>query len=222
MTGGVGYIKPLGEKPTAALRSCFEPPVALFGYIQKNSVGKNMNKSIQQSLQSISNPYNFSGHDVRTATDENGEPWFCAKDVYEALGIQWKNRSGSLTRTPEKWISTCYLQGLSGNGEVIFIKEPAVFQATFRSNKPDAIKFTEWVCEEVLPSIRKHGYFGTLPAKDLIALRNQKIKLIQELVNCRDQFAKTAYITTLRNICNQLGEPMPNTELLGQQLELEV
>ena len=92
----------------------------------------------------------------------------------------------------------------------------------FRSNKPEAVKFTQWVCEEVLPSIRKQGYFGTLPAKDLIALRNQKIKLIQELVNCRDQFSKSAYITTLRNICNQLGEPMPNTELLGQQLELGV
>ncbi len=184
-----------------------------------------MNKSAKQSLQSISNPYIFSGHEVRTATDENGRPWFCAKDVYEALGIQWKNRSGSLTRTPEKWISTCYLQGLSGTGEVIFIKEPAVYQATFRSNKPDALKFTEWVCEEVLPAIKQQGYYGNIPIKELNTLRYQKIKLLQELVGCRDEFAKAAYITSLRNVCNLLGEPMPDVALLGKktnQLELAV
>lgn len=56
-------------------------------------------------------------------------------------------------------------------------------------------------------------------ACEQLAKANERVK---ELVSCRDQFAKSAYITTLRNICNQLGEPMPNTELLGQQLELGV
>lgn len=207
----------------AALLGCFEPPVAQMGNIRKQE-GVIMTNLTQQPLKAINNPFLFAEHEVRTAIDDNGEPWFCAKDVYEALGIQWKNRAGSLTRTPEKWISPCYLQGQSGSGEVIFIKEPAVYQATFRSNKPDAVKFTEWVCEEVLPAIRKQGFFGSITPGQQIQLRNQMFKLLDKL-STTDAFIHTKLMASLRNICNQLGEPMPDVTLLGQnrnQLSLGV
>lgn len=166
-------------------------------------------------LQAINNPFLFSEHEVRTATDETGEAWFCAKDVFAALGIAWKQRSGSLKNTPEKWICPCYLQGQSGSGEVIFIAEPAVYQAAFISKKPEAIRFTEWVCEEVLPAIRRQGYYGRITAGQQIALRNQKLKLIEKL-STSDAFLYEAILTSLRNVCNQLGEPLPNPALLGQ------
>lgn len=37
------------------------------------------------------------------------------------------------------------------------INEPAVYKLVFRSNKPEAEKFSDWVAEEVLPTIRKTG-----------------------------------------------------------------
>jgi prophage antirepressor-like protein len=111
-----------------------------------------------------------------------------------------------------------------GQKETIFISEPAVYQTSFRSNKPEAIRFTEWVCEEVLPAIHRQGFYGKVTAGQQIALRNQKIKLIEKLVT-KDAFIYESVLTSLRNVCNQLGEPMPNPALLGQdrrQLSMEV
>ena len=45
------------------------------------------------------------------------------------------------------------------------ISEPAVYKLAFRSNKPEADTFTNWVASEVLPSIRKTGKYETTPQK---------------------------------------------------------
>ena len=183
-----------------------------------------MATQLTHAVQAMNNPFVFSDHEVRTALGDDGEAWFCAKDVFEALGIAWKGAKGSLMNCPEKWQVVCYLQTSYGSKETIFIAEPAVYQTSFRSNKPDAIRFTEWVCEEVLPAIRRQGSFGTLTAGQQIALRTQKIKLLEKL-STKDAFIHQAVLTSLRNVCNQLGEPMPNVDLIGkdrQQLALEV
>jgi prophage antirepressor-like protein len=183
-----------------------------------------MTNSIQQPLQAINNPFLFADHEIRTAIDDNGDPWFCAKDVFLALNITWSNRTGSLKNVPEKWISPLYLKGQSGSGEVLFLKEAALYMISFRSNKPDAVKFTEWVCEEVLPAIRRQGFFGTITAGQQIQLRNQMFKLLDK-INITDAFVHAKLLASLRNICNQLGEPMPDVNLIGKdrhQLSLGV
>ena len=35
-------------------------------------------------------PFAFEDNLVRSCLDENGEPWFVAKDVCRVLGIEWK------------------------------------------------------------------------------------------------------------------------------------
>lgn len=175
-------------------------------------------------LQSIENPFLFSSLEVRTAIDRIGEVWFCAKDVFESLGIAWKGAKGSLKNTPEKWQGVCYLQTPGGVQEAIFISEPAVYQTAFMSKKPDAIRFTEWVCEEVLPAIRKSGYYGTATPGQQIQLRAQKIKLLEKL-ETKDAFIHHSVLTSLRDVCNQLGESMPDISLLGKdrrQLSMEL
>ena len=164
----------------------------------------------------LNNPFDFSDHSIRTATDECGNAWFCAKDVFEALGVVWKSKSGTLKNYPEKWIRPCHFQGQSGVGEMIFISEPAVYQAAFTSRKPQAMEFTQWVCEEVLPSIRQNGFYGQISPANQIQLRYQKIKLIEQL-STKDSFVFESVMTSLRNVCNQLGEIMPSRELIGQE-----
>ena len=39
------------------------------------------------------------------------------------------------------------------------ITESGLYRAIFKSTKPEAEKFRLWVFREVLPSIRKHGYY---------------------------------------------------------------
>lgn len=175
-------------------------------------------------LQVINNPFSYSEHDIRAALDETGNPWFCAKDIYGALGIVWKSKAGTLKNTPAKWIRTLITSGLNCTREAIYIAEPAVYQAIFRSNKAEAVEFTDWVCEEVLPALRRQGFYGQSTPGQQIQLRAQKIKLL-ECLSSKDAFIRKAVFTSLRAVCNQLGEAMPNPELLGKdaaQLSLEV
>lgn len=41
----------------------------------------------------------------------------------------------------------------------MFINEPNLYRLIIKSRKPEAQRFEQWVMEEVLPSIRKHGRY---------------------------------------------------------------
>ena len=49
--------------------------------------------------------------------------------------------------------------GKSGNQLIAIINESGLYHAIFKSRKPEAKKFRRWVTEEVVPSVRRHGFF---------------------------------------------------------------
>lgn len=70
---------------------------------------------------------------------------------------------------------------------MVFITEKDVYRLIMRSNLPDAEKFQDWVCDEVLPSIRKHGAYVTPQTIDsIIADPANGIKLLQALQEERE------------------------------------
>lgn len=90
----------------------------------------------------------------------NEEPLFCAKDVATALGysdtadaIKRHCKSGKKVFCPHK-------NGMGGTN-MVYIPEKDVYRLIMRSNLPNAEQFQDWVCDEVLPSIRKHGGYLT-------------------------------------------------------------
>ena len=101
--------------------------------------------------------FNFNDTPIRTVKDGD-DVWFVAKDVCEALGITWK-RTASLASIPDEWRGGWEFQLPSGIQEMTVISEPAVYMLAFRSRRPEAVAFTRWVAEEVLPSIRKTGRY---------------------------------------------------------------
>lgn len=117
-------------------------------------------------------PFYFQEQQVRAVRQADGTVWFVAKDVFDALGIVWK-RADSLQSIPESWIGSRKFRpptqrdGWSSAGEqtLTIISEPAVYKLAFRSRKPEAEKFTNWVASEVLPSLRKTGTY-TMPGKE--------------------------------------------------------
>lgn len=63
----------------------------------------------------------------------------------------------------EKGITNRYpLETSGGTQEVTLINEPNVYRLISRSKLPSAEKFEAWLFEEVVPSIRKKGYYGTI------------------------------------------------------------
>ncbi len=45
--------------------------------------------------------------------------------------------------------------------QTIIIPKKDVYRLVLRSNLPAAEKFQDWVMDEVLPSVREHGFYGT-------------------------------------------------------------
>lgn len=101
--------------------------------------------------------FNFQSNEIRTATKEDGTAWFAAKDVSGALGIRWTGHT--LDSIPKHWRSMVSYTTHEGKRELTIISEPAVYKLAFRSNKPEAEAFTNWVASEVLPAIRKTGRY---------------------------------------------------------------
>lgn len=106
--------------------------------------------------QFTSSPFVFKNHTIRTTIEEK-QLWFVAKDVCSALEISWSG--ATLKGFPSNWRTMLKFNMVGRNRLVACISEPAVYKLAFRSNKPEADEFTNWVASEVLPAIRKTGKY---------------------------------------------------------------
>lgn len=102
--------------------------------------------------------FNFTQNEVRTSKDEKGEPLFCLTDVAKVLDIQ--NPNPSRFNFNQKGVHKMYTPTNGGKQEVTFIDERNLYRMIFRSNKPQAVKFQDWIYDEVIPTIRKTGGYG--------------------------------------------------------------
>lgn len=95
-------------------------------------------------------------------TEVDGEPIFCAKDVATALG--YVDTADAISRhcKSSKKVFHPHANGIGGVN-MVFITEKDVYRLIMRSNLPDAEKFQDWVCDEVLPTIRKTGQYSAKP-----------------------------------------------------------
>lgn len=60
----------------------------------------------------------------------------------------------------------CSRKGQFKDGQIIYINEAGLYALALHSKLPTAIEFQRWICEEVLPSIRKTGSYN-LQKKDV-------------------------------------------------------
>ncbi len=88
----------------------------------------------------------------------NGEPWVVAKDVCAILGI--RNHSDALSKLDDDEKGVVKTDTLGGTQSLSVVNESGLYSLIFRSNKPEAKVFRKWVTSEVLPTIRKKGYYG--------------------------------------------------------------
>ena len=95
--------------------------------------------------------------EVRTVL-QDGQPWFVALDVCNALGI--KNNRDALTRLDEDEKGVGLTDTNGGRQEVVIINEPGLYSLVLRSRKPEAKAFKRWITHEVIPSIRRTGSYG--------------------------------------------------------------
>lgn len=94
---------------------------------------------------------------VRVAVVD-GEPLFCLADVAKSLGY---SNPAKAVIDHCKGVTVLETPTQSGVQPIKYGKEGEVYRLTMKSKLPNAEKFQDWVCGEVLPSIRKHGAYMT-------------------------------------------------------------
>lgn len=136
---------------------------------------------MNNSIQIFSNP---QLGEIRTAgTADN--PMFCLADICKVLELQ---TGATKNRLDQKGVNLINTPTSSGEQQMIFINEKNLYRVIMRSDKPQAEPFQDWVCGEVLPSIRKHGMYATAATIDsIIADPESGIKLLQALKAEREQ-----------------------------------
>ncbi|HHF6958602.1 TPA: P22AR C-terminal domain-containing protein [Haemophilus influenzae] len=135
------------------------------------------------SNQSQLSTFNFESKSIRTLAINN-EPWFVAKDVCDAIGIDNNRKALLALDEDEKGVTLSYTLG--GQQEMNIISESGMYTLILRCR--DAVKkgsiphrFRKWVTAEVLPTIRKTGkYESKTSVNDRTGLRNAVNMLVSK------------------------------------------
>lgn len=89
-----------------------------------------------------------------------GEPYFLGSDVANSLG--YKNSRKAL-KDHCKGVTISYIphpQSKTKNLKVLVIPESDVYRLIIKSTLPKAQEFERWVMEDVLPNLRKKGFYA--------------------------------------------------------------
>ena len=120
---------------------------------------------------------------VRTVT-RDGEVWFIARDVAEALG--YANASDAISKhvdREDKGVAKCDTPG--GTQELTVINESGLYSLILSSKLGSAKRFKRWVTSEVLPAIHKTGSYEMddySPEMKAILMHDKKLVKIDNRV----------------------------------------
>lgn len=123
-------------------------------------------KGIGDDMKDLQN-FNFNGNKVEIF-EYNGDVLFNPRDVGRCLGLTEsavRNHLATMNdnqaiKLKNSDVLDMDIRKLNNAGEK-FLKEAGVYKLAFKSHKESAERFQDWVTDEVLPSIRKHGAYMT-------------------------------------------------------------
>ena len=112
--------------------------------------------------------------EIRTI-EINGEPWFVASDICNALELS--NTTSAVGRLDDDEKSKFNL-GLSG-GETNCVNEYGLYNLVLASRKENAKRFKRWITHEVIPTIRRTGGYR-VPQTPLEALQMTVEQIVEQ------------------------------------------
>lgn len=159
---------------------------------------------------------NESLGEVRVAGTSE-EPLFCLADICKVLGLRVDAVQSRLSDAP---IRIGVTDSLGREQQMNFVNEKNLYKVIMRSDKPQAEPFQDWVCGEVLPSIRKTGEYSVKPAlpktylealkelvvvveaNEMLTLENKTMKPAAEYF---DNLVERNMLTNIRDTAKQIG-----------------
>ncbi len=149
--------------------------------------------------------YNFHNSDIRVEQNDKGEVLFCLADVCASL--QLTNANNIVNQIKEEFSIPMLNIGVvtrpdGSRIEVNFITEPQLYFVMMRSRAKVAREFRQWICNEVLPSIRKNGSFNL--NKELESIKPYNTWFITEITNqCIKYGLDESAMSSLCNIASR-------------------
>ena len=168
--------------------------------------------------------FNFENQVVRTIYDDKDNPLFCLKDVCAILELSNQSNVIAALRdemfpegvmeniTPTKKIA---LDTTGGAQELNFITEGQLYFVICRSRVQKARLFRHWVFNEVLPAIRKNGYYGTKEQEQINSqVIKDKLEIAAIVLKSDSPKEMDAYYKALtgESILEKIKENMPNAD----------
>ena len=125
---------------------------------------------------------------IRTMSNEQGEPLFCAKDVCNALG--YKKPLLAIAQHVEKDEAAKHslIDSLGRKQQAIFINESGLYSLILCSKLESAKRFKRWVTGEVLPAIRKQGgYMVAKQGESEKEIMARALEIVRSTIQRRDE-----------------------------------
>ncbi len=163
---------------------------------------------------------------IRTI-EQDGQILFCGKDVATVLGYANPTKAirdhcnGGPKRYP-------IVDSLGRSQDAVFITEPDLYRLIVGSKLPSAQRFEAWIFEDVLPTIRRTGHYGSsvedhfnrLLQDGAALIEAQKAKLLE--IEPKAAFAEAVEeseslhsVGELAKVISQAGVSMGQKRLFG-------
>lgn len=148
--------------------------------------------------------YNFHDSNIRVEQNDKGEVFFCLADVCRSLDLTTPARTAEQIK--EEFgggeLNSYPLKTNGGMQNVTFITESQLYFVMMRSRAKVAREFRQWICNEVLPSIRKNGSFNL--NKELESIKPYNTWFITEITNqCIKYGLNESAMSSLCNIASR-------------------
>lgn len=118
--------------------------------------------------------FSYESLQVRTVTEDMGI-WFVLRDICDVLGIVDDKQVYDRLDEDERGRYKTPTPG--GLQEMRCVNEPGLYDTIIRSNSDKAKPFRRWITHDVLPSIRKQGYYSLLSDEELIEVITEKQRI---------------------------------------------
>ena len=154
---------------------------------------------------------------------KDGEPYFVGKDVASCLG--YADTAKAVKQHCKGWVY-CPVLTNGGTQNMSIIPESDLYRLISHSELPSAVKFQDWVYEEVLPSIRKKGYYSVAPIQD------KRASLLLSIIDAPDDVTRALAVKNYTDCVTaplkeeiekqqeQLEEQAPKVELANERLSM--
>lgn len=191
--------------------------MAKINIVEENAKNSNVSSN---SIKVFDNP-EFG--EVRTIVKENGSIWFVGKDVASILGYE-NTRDAIIKHVDESDKELIKLSDIQERRDelpphmkgstIVIINESGLYSLIFGSELESSIRFKRWVTSEVLPSIRRTGFYS-MKEKEMIKEITYQEKVLGDLsfikfVSDDLRVSDASRLGAYKEYGDKIGVPTPN------------